>query len=127
MFGRVPVLWAPAEIDITTCCELRAALLRWHSRGHATVVVDLTGTAFCDLAGLRELMRAHQRALTSGGALRLVTPPDGAFARIFTITGLDDVIPHFATVKQALAEFPDASPGRVAVRPDLDQPGSRAG
>ena len=109
VFGGVPVLRAPAEIDISTCGELRAILARCHSRGHAMVVVDLTGTVFCDLAGLRELMRAHQQAVAGGGGLRLVAPAEGAFARSFSITGLDGVIPHFATVKQALAQFPGSA------------------
>jgi anti-anti-sigma factor len=109
VFGGVPVLRAPAEIDFTTSGELRAILLQWHGRGHATAVVDLTATMFCDLAGLRELMRAHQQAVAAGGGLRLVTPPDGALARIFGIAGLDGVIPHFATVKQALAQLPAAA------------------
>jgi anti-sigma B factor antagonist len=106
MIGGVPVITAPAEIDITTAGELRAILFDWQSRGHATVVVDLTGTRFCDSAGLRELIRAHKRSVADGGGLRLVTLADGAFLRIFTIVGLDGIIPHFATLKQALAEVP---------------------
>ena len=112
MIGGVPVVTAPAEIDSTTAGELRAILFEWHSRGHTTVVVDLTGTQFCDSAGLRELVRAHKRAVADGGGLRLVTVADGAFLRIFTIIGLDGIIPHFATLKQALAEVPAA-----AIRP----------
>ena len=112
MIGGVPVVTAPDEIDTTTAGELRAILFEWHSRGHTTVVVDLTGTQFCDSAGLRELVRAHKRAVADGGGLRLVTLADGAFLRIFTIIGLDGIIPHFATLKQALAEVRAA-----AIRP----------
>jgi len=111
MAGGVPVLTAPAEIDVTTCGELRAALSRRRARGHATVVVDLTGTAFCDLAGLRELALAHERAQAGGGGLRLVVPAGGAFPRILALTGLDRVIPHFATVDQALAGVPATAAG----------------
>jgi anti-anti-sigma factor len=107
----VPVLTAPAEIDTTTSVELRAVLSRWCRRGHATVVVDLAGTVFCDLAGLRELALAHKRAQAAGGGLRLVTPAGGAFPRIFTLTGLDGAIPHFATIEQALAEVSVATAG----------------
>jgi anti-sigma B factor antagonist len=109
MAGGVPVVTAPAEIDTTTAGELRAVLFEWQSRGHTTVVVDLTATEFCDSAGLRELVRANKRAVTDGGGLRLVTPADGAFLRVFTVTGLDGIIPHFATVTQALAEVPAAT------------------
>ena len=112
MAGGVPVVTAPSEIDTTTAGQLRAILLEWHSRGHATVVVNMTGTQFCDSAGLRELVLAHQRALAEGGSLRLVMPADGAVRRIFTVTGLDRLIPHFAALEQALARVPAAA-GRL--------------
>src|SRR5215469_10079607 len=108
MIGRVPVLTAPAEIDITTSGALRAILFQWHSQGHRTVLVDLTGTVYCDVSGLRELLRAHNRAAADGGGLRLVTRADGTFVRAFTVTGLDGVIPRFPTVQQALAQVPAA-------------------
>lgn len=109
MIGRVPVVTAPAEIDITTSGELRAILFQWHSRGHTRVVLDLTGTEYCDMAGLRELLEAHQRAVANGGGLVLVTPAEGLFLRVLTITGVDGVIPHFGTVEQALARVPAAA------------------
>jgi anti-sigma B factor antagonist len=117
MIGRVPVITAPAAIDMTTSADLRAVLFQWHQRGHTTMVVNLTGTVFCDMAGLRELERAHKRAEAAGGGLRLVTAADGPFARIFTITGLDRVIPHFATVEQALAQNPAWAIGSLRVGP----------
>ena len=106
--GGVPVVTAPAEIDMTTVGQLRAVLLEWHTRGHTTMVVDMTGTEFCDSAGLRELMRAHKRAVAEGGGLRLVLPADGAVRRVFTFTGLDRLIPHFTAPEQALAQVPAA-------------------
>jgi anti-sigma B factor antagonist len=114
MAGCVPVVTAPAEIDTTTAGRLRAILFEWHARGHATVVVDMTGTQFCDSAGMRELVRAHKRARAEGGELRLVLPADGAVRRVFTFTGLDRLIPHSAALEQALAQVPTATgqPGR---------------
>jgi len=106
MAGGVPVITAPPEIDTTTAGQLRAILLGWQSRRHTIVVVDMTGTQFCDSAGLRELAWAHKRAVADGGGLRLITPAEGAVARIFTVTGLDCIIPRFATVEQALAQEP---------------------
>jgi anti-sigma B factor antagonist len=106
MVGGVPVVTAPAEIDTTTAGELRAILVEWQARGHATVVVDLTATQFCDSVGLRELVWAHKRAVADGGGLRLVIGGDGAVLRVFTVTGLDGVIPRFAALTQALAQIP---------------------
>src|SRR5215467_15380581 len=101
MAGGVPVVTAPTEIDTTTAGQLRAILFEWHTRGHGTVVVDMTSTQFCDSAGLRELLRAHKRAVGEGGELRLVLPADGAVRRVFSLTGLDRLIPHLAAVEQA--------------------------
>jgi anti-sigma B factor antagonist len=95
MTGGVPVVIAPAEIDTTTAGELRTVLFEWQRRGHTTLVMDMTGTQFCDSTGLRELVRAHDRAVANGGGLRLVIPAEGAFARIFAVTGLDGILSRF--------------------------------
>ena len=93
--GGVPVVTAPAEIDVTTAGQLRAVLAAWAARGHTTVVVDLTGTQFCDSAGLSVLVRAHKQAQAAGGELRVILPASGSVPRIFTVTGIDQWIPHF--------------------------------
>ena len=111
MADGVPVIAAPAEIDITTADQLQTVLSDWRSRGHATVVVDMTGTQFCDSAALAELVRAHRRALADGGGLRLVIPADDTVLRVFTLIGLDRVIPRFASLEQALARTPAAAAG----------------
>jgi len=125
--GGMPVVIAPDEIDMTTAGQLRAILFEWHTRGHATVVVDMTGTQFCDSAGLRELVRAHKRARAEGGELRLVLPADGAVPRIITFTGLDHLIPHFDALEQALAQASTAT-GRPRRRgPRRGSPAGPAG
>ena len=119
----VPVVTAPLEIDVTTAGQLRAMLAEWAVRGHTTLVVDLTGTQFCDSAGLSVLVRAHKQALDQGGGLRLVLPASGSVPRIFTMTGLDGVIPHFTGLEQALAQVPD---GSVRPRGPRRSPGMRS-
>jgi anti-sigma B factor antagonist len=98
----VPVVAAPEDVDITNAAGLRAALLQSAALGPGTLVVDMTRTQFCDTAGLHALVAAHKRAQAQGGRVLLVlggvTVP-----RIFSITGLDDVIPHFASLEEALA------------------------
>jgi anti-sigma B factor antagonist len=84
---------------------LRTALLDSAARGQATLVVDLACTQFCDTAGMHVLVGAHKRALAEGGQLRLVIAT-GNLLRIFAITGLDRVIPRFASLDQALAQAP---------------------
>jgi anti-sigma B factor antagonist len=100
--GGVPVVAAPAAIDIATAYGLRAALAS-AARGQAIVVVDMTRTHACDTTGLHVLVRAHKRALAQGGELRLViSSPD--VRRLFAITGLDRVIRHFGSLDEALAQ-----------------------
>lgn len=135
MINGVLVVTAPAEIDVALAEQLRAVLLRSADRGHATVVVDMTRTRFCDSAGLAALVRAHKRALAEGGELRLVISADGAVPRILALTRLDSFIPVFGSLEEALGPRPAAirslrprpaagrrlarqhgSPGREAIR-----------
>jgi anti-anti-sigma factor len=51
MVKGVPVVVAPQEIDAHNADCLRAVLLQAAVRGHATFVVDMTGTQFCASAG----------------------------------------------------------------------------
>jgi anti-sigma B factor antagonist len=114
LVGGVPVVTAPAEIDATTAGQLRAVLAEWAARGHTTLVVDLTGTQFCDSAGVSALVQAYQQALADNGDLRVVLPASGSVPRVFTLVGLDQLIPHFTGLEQALAQVPE---GRVRPPP----------
>ena len=107
----LPVVSGPAEIDIANAGQLRAALLAAAAQGHATIVVDLTETSFCDTSGLQVLVLAHRRAAAEGGELRLVVR-SGTLLRLFSVTGVDHVIPNFTTLDQATSELP-----AVAIRP----------
>jgi anti-sigma B factor antagonist len=90
VINGVPVVAAPAEIDITTAEQLRAVLVEAAGGGHPTIVVDMTRTLFCDSSGLHTL-------------LRLVLPTDGAVTRIVNLTCLNSFIPCFSSLAEALA------------------------
>jgi anti-sigma B factor antagonist len=111
----VAVVTAPEEIDITNAAALRAALLEAAAHGRGAMVADMSGTQFCDSAGLHVLVRAHKRARAEGGELLLVVPASTVL-RIFAITGIDRMIPNFSSLEDALA----APPGRSA----SDRPGN---
>jgi anti-sigma B factor antagonist len=98
----VPVVTAPEEIDVTNAARLRSVLLEASASGNATLVVDMSQTQFCDSAGLNVLVRAHQRAEAQGGEVRLVICTADVL-RIFTVTGINRVIPSFPSLAQALA------------------------
>jgi anti-anti-sigma factor len=107
----MPVIKAPVEIDITNAGQLRAALLSAAGRGHAVLVVDMSETAFCDTAGLQVLVLGHRRAAAEGGEFRLVVQAT-PLLRVLNLTGLDRVIPNFATLEEAVSELP-----AIAIRP----------
>lgn len=105
MVGGVPVVAAPAEIDITNAAGLRAALREAAGHGNGTVVVNMSQTRFCDSAGLHVLVRAHQRAQAEGGAVRLAAC--GVHVRrLLAVTGIGRMIPHFPAMDQALPQTP---------------------
>ena len=101
----IPVVSTPEEVDITNAAGLRAALLESAGQGNGTLVVDMSRTQFCDTAGLHSLVRAHKLAQAEGGGLLLVVTA-GAVLRILAVTGLDHVIPRFASLEEALASGP---------------------
>lgn len=101
MVSGVPVVVTPEEVDITNVAGLRGALLATAAARHRTLVVDMSRTTFCDTAGIHALVSAHKQAQAGRGELRLViTTP--MVRRIFTITGLDNLIPHFGSREDAL-------------------------
>ena len=110
MVKGVPVVAAPEHIDITNVDGLRAALLESAARGHGTLAVDMSRTQFCDTAGLHALVLAHKRASAQGNEVRLVIT-GAAVLRIFAVTGLDDVIPQFASLEEALAATSGSTEG----------------
>ena len=128
MINGVPVVEASEEIDICNAEQLRIVLLEAGSRGHGTVVVDMTRTRFCDSSGFSALAGAHKRALAEGGGLRLVIPDGSRVLRIFTVIGLGRFIPRFASLDQALPPGPVAASPSVPPRPSggPPQPGSPA-
>jgi anti-sigma B factor antagonist len=110
MVSGVPVVVTPAEIDITNADRLRAALLEAAGRRPEGYVVDMSRTQFCDTAGIHALVLAHKRAGAESGGVRLVIT-GAAVLRIFAITGLDNVIPHFASLEEALAATSGSTAG----------------
>jgi anti-sigma B factor antagonist len=102
VINGVPVVATPAEIDITNADGLRSALFTAAATRPGTLVVDMTQTQFCDSSGLYTLIAAHKRAQADGREMLLVLP-SAAVLRVFAITGMDQVIPNFTSLDEALA------------------------
>ena len=115
LVGGVPVVTAPEEVDITNAAGLRAALVE--AAEHPTFVVDMSGTRFCDSAGIHALVDAHKQAQATGGQVVLAMS-GRAVPRIFALTGVDRVIPTFDGLAEALRHTP-AGTGPLPLLPDL--------
>lgn len=66
------------------------------------MVADLTATVFCDSSGVRIIVLAHDWAKADGIELRLTVPP-GPALRVMQLIGLDQLLPIYPGVNQALA------------------------
>jgi anti-sigma B factor antagonist len=106
---RHPVLWidraavvsAPAQIDACNAGEVLACLLSVIREGPATLIVDMTATAFCDSAGLNSLVQAFRRAGAGGIEMRLAAGGP-AVRRILEISGVDQLIGSYPSVPESL-------------------------
>lgn len=119
--GGVPVVTTPEEIDITNASGLRTALLDAAAHGRGPVVVDMSGTQFCDSAGLHVLIRAHKQTRAEGDDVLAVISAT-AVLRIFAISGLDHIIPNFSTLEEALERAVAASPANGSSAPAAPAP-----
>ena len=106
------VLTTPDEIDLRNADSLRAALAAAAATDLPVVVVDMSGTEFCDSTGLNVLVRAKKEADADGRQLRLVVS-GAALQRILAVSGMGRLFPIFDSLDQA---FEAALPGD-AVRP----------
>ena len=96
----VPVLVCPPEVDIASNGAFEAALA-FAEQAAPTVVVDLTGTTFCDCSGLRPLVPAQQRVRARGGLIRLATS-SAVIGLLLTVIGLEGGSPRHRSVADAV-------------------------
>ncbi len=90
------VVEVAGELDLCSSHTFREHLAGATDSGAAAVVVDLTGISFIDSTGLSVLAVQARRAALDGPALAVVCP-EGRVRKVLTMTGLDRVIPVYAT------------------------------
>ncbi len=106
--GRHAIVTMPEEIDLGNSADVGEQLKTVAGRSPELVTADLTGTVFCDSAGVYVLTRAHQLVSASGGEFRLALG-NSPVARIFELTGLDKIMPVYRDVQQS-RDTPPAGP-----------------
>lgn len=95
------VIVLPAEIDMANADRVGQQLGAALAPGVATVIADMTATRFCDSSGISMLVQAHGQAAANGTELRLVVA-SAAVLRTLTLTGLDQLLPIYPSLSQAL-------------------------
>src|SRR6266576_3020925 len=94
--GPHAVAAVPAEIDAANAEKIRQGLLPAVSFGAAVVVIDMSGTTFCDSAGVQAIIAAYRQAAATGTQLPLVAT---AVLRILTLVGVDQLIPIYSALE----------------------------
>lgn len=97
--GRA-VISVSGEVDAHTAPALSEALREVTEPG-ARIVVDLTDVTFLDSTGLGVFVTALKHLRESDGSLALVIT-SARVKKVFTLTGLDALIPLHETLDQAL-------------------------
>jgi anti-anti-sigma factor len=103
------VVALPAEIDMANAGRAGQQLGAAFTPGVRTVIADMTATTFCDSSGISMLVRAHKLAAASNAQLRLVVP-SMTVLRALTLVGMDDLLPIYPSLSQALAGGPGPGP-----------------
>jgi anti-anti-sigma factor len=88
------------DLDLGTVDTARAALERVIASKPPLLVVDLSGVAFCDSAGLNLLLQTRLGADTAGVAMRLASLATSV-VRVFELTGADTIFSVHASVEEA--------------------------
>jgi|HubBroStandDraft_6_1064221.scaffolds.fasta_scaffold568603_1 anti-sigma B factor antagonist len=95
------VVTTPDEIDVGNAARFRAALLTAADHGQRAIIVDMTGTEFCDSTGLNVLVRALRQADGAGGELRLAVGGT-ALQRVLAVTGVATMFGVYPSLGEAL-------------------------
>jgi anti-sigma B factor antagonist len=95
------VVTTPDEIDINNAGLLGEALLAAAAACQPVVIVDMTGTEFCDSTGLSVLVRALRQAEQAGAQLTLVVRTPG-LRRMLTVSGAGSLFQIYDSLGDAV-------------------------
>jgi anti-sigma B factor antagonist len=95
-----PVFEVAGEADAGAAAQLRAALAA-HLAHETDVVIDFQRVVFLDSSTLAVLIAAQRLLAAHHNSLRLVCT-QGWILKLFRITGLDQLLPVYADVEEAL-------------------------
>jgi anti-sigma B factor antagonist len=109
------------ELDMATVPALEQHLEPFRNDGVSAILLDLRGLTFIDSSGLHALVRASERARTSGHRLILIGTRPSA-RRLFELTGTEHMLDdqdHIDALKRFAQNGDGRSGGRTAA-PEVD-------
>ena len=92
------VITVSGEVDLATSPDLDVAIIAAIESGTSSVAIDLTDVSFMDSSGLGVIVRGLKRCREADKDLDLVITNERVL-KVFGITGLDQVIPIHASIK----------------------------
>jgi anti-sigma B factor antagonist len=95
------IVTLPGEIDVTNAQSIGDELQAAFGPGVAVVIADMSGTAFLDSSGIRNLLLASEHAAQANAELRLVTE-SAAVLRVLRVTGVDGLLRIYPNLQAAL-------------------------
>ena len=96
------IVTLPAQLDGAAAERTVGQITAAFTPGVSVVIADLTATACCDRAAIRNLLKAHRQATVRGGQVRFAIRPGGP---LHQLTGFADTHPLLAvypTLQHAL-------------------------
>jgi stage II sporulation protein AA (anti-sigma F factor antagonist) len=96
------------ELDLSNIAEFRADLSA-AMRGADRVILDLHELRYLDSSGINVLLDIHRNFCRQSRRMA-VAGPSAMVQRIISIVGLDQVMPVFQTVEEALSYVGSAGP-----------------
>lgn len=106
--GIPEIVSFPVEVDVSNSDGVSAALIAAIRPGVAVVIADLSRTEFCDGAGIRCLLAAHDRAVSCGVELRVVMRSSEVWRLLILLDG-DDKLLVYPDMKAGLTGAPSAA------------------
>lgn len=108
--GDWTVVSVIGELDLSTAPALRQRVVALVNEGADHLVLDLLGTDFLDSIGLGVIVGALKRVQTGGGRLAVATDVH-RIRSVFELTRLDQIIPLYTDVEEAIAGEAEGSDG----------------
>jgi anti-sigma B factor antagonist len=100
--GDVAIVSVAGDLDVHSAPVLQAEVAPLSRREGGRLVVDLSGVEFIDSTGLGVLVGTLKHVREAAGSLDVVVSAPRV-RKVFTLTGLDVVIPLHGTLDEATA------------------------